>query len=129
MEHIKLYAAISRAVQARQTCLDTHDLQGMEKHTETLVRLEKLLPHSAKIDLAESRLEKLVFNIAFRHDPTTFQGVTEHSVVVTPSLAFNFHLRVSGQNIGNVRALLAREFREGLQKLVENPLDSGKDVV
>jgi hypothetical protein len=121
MEHIKLYAAISRAVQARKTCLDTHDLQGMEKHTETLVRLEKLLPHGAKIDLAESRLEKLVFNTAFR--------VTEHSVVVTPSLAFDFHLRVSGQNPGNVKALLATAFREGLQKLVENPLDSGKDVL
>jgi hypothetical protein len=60
------------------------------------------------LDSDKSTAEKLVFSVDFHHMEGNgfYCGWTAHDVVVTPSLAHGFHLRITGRNTNDIKEYL-----------------------
>lgn len=140
-----LYSELSRLIQARRnsaqkmstlnpnavsasTAMHENDYHQAENwfdsHTETIEELVKQhLPHGSgfdsgtKIDLDASHAEKLVFTTSFHHmnDGGFYDGWTDHTVTVTPSLAGEFHLRISGRNRNDIKEMMYQDFDYALR--------------
>lgn len=61
------------------------------------------------LDFDKSTPDKLVFNTSFHHmnDGGFYDGWTEHQIIVTPSLEFDFHLRVTGRDRNQIKDYIA----------------------
>lgn len=115
-----LYQAMARAAGARLNCIESGNSEWQARHKESLLRLTKdYLPSGsgfdsgAKIDLDQSTDERLVFTTAFHHmnDSGMYNGWTEHTVTVTPSLSHGFMLKVSGRDRNSIKDYIADCFR------------------
>jgi hypothetical protein len=131
-----LYKQLSSAVQARLNCeksMSTH-AEWFDRHTETIQQLVRdLLPSGSgwdsgtRIDLSESHADKLVFYGTFHHmhESGMYDGWTEHKVIVTPSLSFGIHLRITGSNRNEIKDYLHETFDCALRTaIVWNEKDS-----
>lgn len=107
-----LYKQLSSAVQARLNCQKSKDTHAdwFQKHTETIQQLVRdILPSGSgwddgtNIDWDESHADKLVFYGGFHHmdEGGGYDGWTYHKIIVTPSLSFGFHLRITGSDFPN----------------------------
>lgn len=69
-----------------------------------------------QMDLEQSSEEKLVFTTAFHHmnESGMYCGWTEHTVICTPSLAFQFRLKITGKDRNDVKDYLHSTFQEAL---------------
>lgn len=125
-----LYSELSRAIQARANCAELvggHDgvdgemrnPEWFDKHEETIEMLVKQhMPHGSgfdsgtKIDLDASHADKLVFTTSFHHmnDGGFYDGWTEHTVTVVPSLSNGFHMRIGGRNRNDIKEMMYQEF-------------------
>jgi hypothetical protein len=144
-----LYSELSSLIQARANCLAKMDklnpnavsasmLMGdnewhktrewKHKHEDFANQLvEEHLPSGSgfdsgtKLDWDASHAEKLVFTTAFHHmdENGYYDGWTEHTVTVTPSLAHGFHMRISGRNRNDIKEYIGDTFREALDSDVE----------
>jgi len=121
MNHV--YQEIARTFGARLTCQKTGNTEWAARHEETLARLcAEWLPRGGGFDtgthmlLDESKPERLVFRTSYHHmtDHGYYDGWTEHSVVVTPSLAQGFDLKVKGLNRNDVKDYIAETFHIAL---------------
>ncbi len=103
----KLYAELASRIQARKACQGTNS-EWFDKHSETITLLVDLLPHDCKIDLDQSHADKLVLYCSFQHmnDVGYWDGWTEHTLTVKPSLQFGFTLRVGGSNRNDIKEYL-----------------------
>lgn len=97
--------------------------EWFDKHTATIERLvSEHLPNgsgfdnSTKIDLDASHAEKLVFHTSYHHmnESGCYDGWTEHTVTVTPSLWAQFHLRISGRNHNEIKDYVHECFSSAL---------------
>ena len=86
--------------------------------------LADLLPNDAKLDLDASHADKLVFELSFHHmnENGFWDGWTDHTVVVTPSLQHAFNLRISGRNRDDIKDFLHEEFDHMLRQDVSYEL-------
>jgi hypothetical protein len=100
-----VYRRIGGLVQAIRNCEASGNAEWLEKHTETLEKVVKAhMPSGAgfdagtTLDLAESTPERLVFITAFHHldESGVYDGWTKHRVIITPSLARQYNVRVLG---------------------------------
>jgi hypothetical protein len=135
-----LYSELARRVQARRNCAQKLEklnpnavsatvemkdnewhqtFQWQDKHTETIQMLVKAhMPSGSgfdsgtKIDLERSHADKLVFTTAFHHmnENGYYDGRTEHTVTVTPSLADEFNIRISGRNRNDIKQVIYDSF-------------------
>src|SRR5208282_4608245 len=104
-----LYSELASTVQARLNCIAAHNADGRlnwpeeweAKHEEHILSLvEDYMPSGSgfdsgtKIDLDRSHADKLVFNTAYHHmnESGMYDGWTEHTVTVLPSLHGQFNL-------------------------------------
>lgn len=103
---MKLYAKLAGLVDARLNCLKTGN-EWAEKHEETILKLvSDNMPHGSgfdsgtQIDLGKSTGSKLVFHTSYHHmnDNGMYDGWTDHTVTVKPSLMFGFDLNISGRD-------------------------------
>ena len=103
----KLYQRIASAIIARANCEESGNFEWFAKHTETLESIARdHLPRGSgfdsgsTIDVDRSTAERIVINTAYHHmdDGGCYDGWTEHDVIVTPSLAFGFNLRITGRD-------------------------------
>ena len=64
--------------------------------------------------------ERLCFQADFHHmdENGYYDGWTEHTVIVRPSLSFGFNIRVSGRNRNNIKEYIEYCFNTSLQFLV-----------
>jgi hypothetical protein len=115
-----LYSELSRLIQARKTSKP----EWAERHTDTIESLVKEhMPSGSgfdsgtKIDLDASHAEKLVFYTSFHHlnGQGFYDGWTEHTVTVTPSLSGDFHLRISGRNRNEIKDHMYQSFEQALR--------------
>ncbi len=120
-----LYKELANLIDARSTC-DAHgNAEWFDKHTETIAQLVKThLPHGSgfdsgtTLDLLESHANKLVFQTSFHHmdsESGMYDGWTEHTVTVTPSLGRGFNLRISGSNRNDIKDYIHDIFSDALQ--------------
>lgn len=122
----KLYQQIARIVEARLNCIERGNDWSL-KHEDTLSEINDLLPSGSgidtgtKIDLDESKPNRLVFNFSYHHmnDDGMYDGWTDHQVIVTPSLSFGFDLRISGRNRNDVKDYLHEVYQSALSEIVD----------
>lgn len=108
----KVYQAIAETIQALWKCQESVNEEWCARHRDRIKTLcDAVLPHGSgfdngsEIDLDRSKPERLVFTTAFHHmDPNGhYDGWTDHTVIVTPSLVFGFELRVTGRNRDEIK--------------------------
>jgi hypothetical protein len=132
-----LYSELASTVQARLNCIAAHNEEWEAKHEEHILSLvEDYMPSGSgfdsgtKIDLDRSHADKLVFNTAYHHmnESGMYDGWTEHTVTVLPSLHGQFNLRISGRNRNDIKEYISEEFYYVLAYDVERLPDSFTDV-
>jgi hypothetical protein len=57
---------------------------------------------------SDSTAQKLIFDVSFHHMDKMggYDGWTEHKVIVTPSLAMDYDLRITGKNRNDIKTYL-----------------------
>ena len=125
-----LYKELAGTIQARLTCQSSGNTEWLEQHSDRIEQLvADFLPSGSgwdcgtKIDLDESHADKLVFCGGYHHmnESGMYDGWTDHTVTVTPSLVLDFHLRISGRNRNDIKDYLHELFESALHtKLVWN---------
>lgn len=117
-----LYSELASKVDARKRCADSKN-EWLDKLTESIESLVKQhMPHGSgfdsgtTIDLDASHGDKLVFHTSFHHmnDAGYYDGWTEHTVTVTPSLQHKYLIRISGRNRNEIKDLIHESFNVAL---------------
>lgn len=106
-----LVTEIARTVDAYHRCIANNNTEWQAKHRTRLSELCDELPHGSGIDkginldIDASTGEKLVFNTSFHHmnDGGYYDGWTDHTVVVRPSLMFGFTVSIGGRNRNDIK--------------------------
>ena len=124
-----LYSELSSLIQARQNCLASPDTRDwLDRHEAKIEELVKdHMPSGSgfdsgtQLDLDASHADKLVFTTGFHHTDENgyYCGWTEHTVKVTPSLASDFYLRITGRNRNTIKEYMYETFRHCLMTDVE----------
>ena len=95
-----------------------------DTHETTIERLVKdFMPSGSgfdsgtKLDLDASHADKLVFTTSYHHmdESGSYDGWTEHTVTVTPSLAHAFNIRISGRNRSDIKDYIHQAFSDALR--------------
>lgn len=111
----KLYQQLASLVTARLNCIKSDNQGWLKTHTDRILVLVKdNMPSGSgidcgtKIDLDASTPEKLVFLTSFHHmnDGGMYDGWTQHKIIVTPSLAFGFNLKITGRDRNEIKEYL-----------------------
>lgn len=126
---LPLVEQIASSLSARDHCIDRDNGGMVRLHTKALAELERELPNGSgfdegtKISLDKSRPERLVLHTHFHHmnDNGMYDGWTEHTVVVKPSLVYGIKLTISGPNRNGVKQYIEDVFQTTLRSEVEQP--------
>ena len=75
--------------------------------------------NGSSFDLLKSTRNKLVITTSFHHmdDNGTYDGWTDHQVIVTPDLLSGFHIEVTGENRNQIKDFIADTFDDALSTL------------
>ena len=123
-----LYQELASAVQARLNCIASSDSEWEGKHEERIEALVKNhLPSGSgidsgtAIDLDKSTGEKLVLTLSYHHmdEMGGYDGWTEHTITVRPSLLFGIDLTISGRDRNRIKDYLYEVYQYALTREVE----------
>lgn len=129
----KLYEHISAAAAARLNCLDFEKRDGKThewtaRHESTIEDLTRAFMPSGsgidsgvKFDFDKSNGEKLVFYFGYHHmnEHGYYDGWTDHTLTVTPSLVHGIELKISGRNRNDIKEYLHQTFHSALTDLID----------
>jgi hypothetical protein len=112
---MKKYQKIASLLQAIINCQKSNNPEWKGKHTETIETIMQNSPsgsgfdNGTSLDFFKSTPEKLVFNTAFHHmdENGFYDGWSHHDVIITPSLASGFNLRVTGRDRNEIKDYIA----------------------
>lgn len=119
------YQLIAQTLGAHRNCVRSGNKEWEDTHETALHLFRERLPSGSgldlgpRLDLERSTPERLVFShCAFHHldEHGGYDGWTEHEVVVTPSLQFGFHLRVTGRDRDGIKEYIGTLFHEILSQ-------------
>ena len=122
---MKLYQAVARALEAYANCTRATppNIEWADRH---LARIRELtnahFPHGSGIDAGSeldpsaSKPDRLVWVTSYHHmnEHGSYDGWTDHKVIVTPSLARGFDLRITGRNRNEIHEYLYEVFGDAL---------------
>ena len=124
-----LYSELASLIDARQRCMLPSANESQHEHAsvheDTILRLVKdFMPSGSgfdsgtKIDLDASHANKLVFTTSYHHmnDGGYYDGWTDHTVTITPSLVNDFDLRISGRNRNDIKDYMYQTFDQALNE-------------
>lgn len=102
---MKLYEQMARTAIAWRNCIKTNNEEWKQKHNDTMKKLLDRLPHGSGIngawwiDIEDCSDQKLVFGCWFQHmnENGMYDGGTDFTVTVKPSLTFGFNVRITGK--------------------------------
>jgi hypothetical protein len=103
-----------------------HAHEWADEHAENIrVRVNAYMPSGSGVDngtwldLVKSTGQKLVFHAPFHHmdEHGFYDGWTNHTITVRPSLEFDLILKVSGSNRNDINSYLHDLFYECLTKV------------
>ncbi|MDE1767243.1 MAG: hypothetical protein KGI27_13375 [Thaumarchaeota archaeon] len=125
----KVYEEIAGLLLAMANCQKSGNTDWWDKHSERLDSLVKeAMPSGSGFDNGttldvSSAPEKLVFNTSFHHmdENGFYDGWTDHSVIVTPSLFHGLNIRVTGRDRNQIKEYIVDAFDSALQLDAENP--------
>lgn len=106
---------LSNLFNAWQTC----NAEWKEKHEERINELMGYLPHGSGIDHGvvfdwkTSKTLRLVFSFGFHHMVEgSYDGWTEHKLIITPDFISGFNLRITGRDRDMIKDYLYQVFNE-----------------
>mgnify|MGYP000897664318 FL=1 len=116
---MKFYSAIASAFAARANCERSGNSEWFERHTErirVLVREHAVsgsgFDSGTSFSFDASLPDRLVFVVEFHHmsEHGYYDGWTSHFVIVTPSLAHGFNLRITGRDRNDIKDYIGEVF-------------------
>lgn len=124
---MQLYQRMASVVDARLRCIERGNVQWITRHGEVIEKLCEELPtgsgfdSGAQIDLEKSTGERLVFYTSFHHmdEVGGYDGWTDHSVIVTPSLILGISIRVTGKDRNDIKDYIGEAFEQDLTKEID----------
>lgn len=126
---IKRYQAISKALGSMIRCENMNPVnqEWADKHRAAIEELCDALPsgsgfdNGSRLDWESSTPEKLVFTTAYHHmnDNGMYDGWTEHSVILTPSLEMDYRLKITGRDRNEIKEYIHECFSTVLGEDVE----------
>lgn len=123
MKSNSVLSALVNAIVARDNCAKSANSEWLAKWESQIAQLMELLPHGSGFDsgtkLDESKTaprSRVVFTTAFHHmnDGGYYDGWTQHSVTVKPSLLHGFTLSISGRNRNEIKDYIGEVFESVL---------------
>jgi hypothetical protein len=120
---MKVYQHIAQCLQAMENCRARDNVEWFDKHTATVIALcDMYLPsgsgfdNGTQIDLEASTPNKLMFNTSYHHmdDAGSYEGWSDHSVVITPDLATGFSVKVAGKDRNDIKDYIGEAFSRAL---------------
>lgn len=134
-----LYSELASLVLARQNCIaaNPRNTEWEKRHTEIILKyVDRYFPHGSgfdsgtTLDLNASHSEKLVFLTSYHHmdDNGFYDGWTSHTVVVTPSLWCEFHIRITGRNRNEIKDHIHDQFEFSLHQEVKETWENGECI-
>lgn len=129
----RIYQLLAGLVDARLRSIERGNTEWVERHAERIARVvSEYLPSGSgfdsgtTLDLDVSKPDRLVFRTAFHHmnEGGYYDGWTDHNVIVTPSLAFGFNLRITGRDRNEIKDYIAETFRYVLDAERSEPVTS-----
>lgn len=123
----KLYQILAAKIDARRNSIKSGNAEWESNHENAIRNLTDELPHGSgidgenEIDLDKSTGEKIIIHTSFHHmdEYGGYDGWTDHTLTVTPSLQFGFNLKISGRNRNDIKDYLYECFAEDLNREVE----------
>ena len=125
---MKIYQALAQTFQAYLNCEKTGNTEWESRHQERIESLVKeYMPSGAgfnsgtTFDFESHSSDRLVFNTSYHHmdDNGCYDGWTHHSVIITPSLAFGFNIRVTGRDRNDIKDYIAEVFHDSLTEEIQ----------
>ena len=123
---MKVYKALAQLVAARQNCIERGNDECREKHEARIERIINEFPHGAGIDgetaiyYHRSRKDRVVIRSSFHclNDNGLYTHWIDFQLIITPSLANDFDLRVLGifGERQDLREYLRQLFYQALSK-------------
>jgi hypothetical protein len=131
---MKTYQKLATTIDALINCIEKGNAQWQENHETTIEKIMERAPHGSgfdsgtKIDLKNSTGEKIIFTTSFHHmnDGGYYDGWTEHTITVRPSMRFGFTMTISGRDRNDTKDFISECFESFLSEPIENeyPINS-----
>lgn len=126
-----LYRELSSVLSAIDNCRKSGNNSWLDRHESTIKTLVDFLPSGSGIDNGvtldrdASTPEKLVFTFGFHHmnDTGMYDGWTQHTLTVKPSLQFGIDIRISGRDRNQIKDYLYEIFQNALTDTVWQSAD------
>lgn len=98
-----------------------------DKHSDAIKELCSDLPSGSgfdsgsHLDFDASTAEKLVFTTSYHHmdDGGGYDGWTEHTVILTPSLEMGYSLKVTGRDRNDIKSYIHEMFSNVLDEDID----------
>jgi hypothetical protein len=123
------YHALAHRLIAARNCEASNNAEWRTKHIAALDQIVRNhFPHGSGFDsgvtfeYAQSKPDRLVFTTAFHHmdENGFYDGWSNHQIIVTPSLAFGFNVRITGRDRNQIKDYIADVFGDALRADVED---------
>jgi hypothetical protein len=123
----EVFKAIASRLEAIANCRKS-DNPWEDRHREYIEALcKEALPSGSGFDAGSTLLEdesdpnRLVFQTSYHHmDEGTYCGWSEHRVIVTPSLAHGFDMKITGRNRRGIKDYIADAFQDALSRAADS---------
>jgi len=125
---MKLYRLLAAKLLAKENCEKTRNQEWLDRHSRDIERLVKdHMPSGSgvdagtKLDWNRSTPQKLVFETSYHHmnDSGYYDGWTEHTVIVRPSLWNEIEISIGGSDRNDIKEYLHQVFHEALMQEIE----------
>ena len=123
------YQFIAQCFDAYLNCIKSGNKEWEARHKETIEQICKdVFPHGSgldgdhcTLDFDRSKPNKLVFRLDFHHmnENGYYDGWSEHELIVTPSLANGYDMRITGRNRNDIKEYLYEVCSEALDEKLD----------
>jgi hypothetical protein len=122
-----LYQYIAECLIARENCRESGNVEWFGRWQARLEQLDKRLPSGSGFDngsvivKAESDSHKIIIETSFHHmdENGSYDGWTEHRLIIKPNLAFGFRLIVGGRDRNDIKSYIAEAFDSALREEID----------
>lgn len=127
---MQVYQAIASKIDAMRNCNKNGNGEWFEKHHDAILAIVKeYMPSGSGFDcgtaidvcdLVDANKDQLIFSVYFHHmdESGGYNGWTQHKVIVTPSLAHGYSLRVTGRDRDGIKEYIADTFNHCLRRAI-----------
>lgn len=125
---MKNYQKLAKRFNAIQNCIESENREWLDKHAEAIEDIMTTAPSGSgidtgiAIDLEKSTEDRIILSTAYHHmnESGMYNGWTEHNVYITPSLAFEFNLRITGTDRNEIKEYLHQVIYDWLTEEVNS---------